>query len=95
MLGIDVNGWHMVAAILLYLPGLFVLRSTAQTQWYTVVAIFGTVLPAIWLLFDRYPLGLLALPHATADFVYHVVSAAVLGALLYVHVQQANRTVAA
>jgi hypothetical protein len=94
LLGIDVNGWHMVIAILLYLPGLFVLRQTALTQWYTVVAIFGTMLPAVWLLFDNTPLGLLALPNTTADFTYHAVSAAVLAAILGYHILQANRKVA-
>ena len=92
-LGIDVNGWHMVVAMVLYVPGLFFLRETAETQWYTVVAIFGTLLPSVWMLFDRTPLGLLAFPHVVPDFIYHVVSTAVLAAVLAVHILQANRRV--
>jgi Domain of unknown function (DUF4383) len=90
---IDINGWHALVAILLYLPAFFVLRSTAWTQWYTVVAIAGTLLPSVWILFQKNPLGLIALPNPVPDSIYHIVSAAVLGAILAIHVWQANRKV--
>jgi hypothetical protein len=82
-LGIDWNGWHGLAAILVGLPGI-------ATAWYPALAVLYLGARALtdagaglWAAIDDYPLGVLYLP-TKGDMIGHFAIAAVaaIGALL-------------
>ena len=82
-IGVDWNGWHGVAAILVGVPGLAV-------AWYPGLAILYLVYRAatdaavgLWAALDDRPLGVLFLP-TNGDAVFHVAvaGAAALGIVL-------------
>lgn len=77
-LGVDWNGWHGVAAILVGVPGLIVAWPAyaglaVPYLLYRAVTDAGV---ALWAALDDRPLGLLYLP-TSGDVVFHVVVAAV------------------
>lgn len=95
VLGVDFNGWHAVAGILLWLPAFLAARRTDWTLWYTLAVIGASLAPAVWMLFDATPLGLLVFTNTWSDFVYHVVSSAILAAVIGAHLLLVRRRQAA
>ena len=81
--GVDWNGWHGVAAILVGLPGLAVAWFPRLAILYLVYRATTDVAVGIWAALDDRPLGVLFLP-TSGDAVFHVVVAglAALGVLL-------------
>lgn len=85
LLGVDFNGWHALAGILLWAPALVAARRTDWALLYSVAVIVAGLIPVPWMLVDSEPLGILAFPNTTADAVYHVAGAAVLAAVVAIH----------
>lgn len=88
LLGVDFNGWHALAGILLWAPAFIAARRTDWALLYSVAVIVAGLIPVPWMLIDSEPLGILAFPNTTTDAVYHVVGAAVLAATVAVHLIQ-------
>lgn len=93
-IGLDWNGWHGLAAILVGVPGL-------TTAWYPGFAIPYLVLRAagdaalgLWAAVDDRPLGVLFLP-TTGDAVWHVAIAVVATLGIVLGIRRPGRTVEA
>lgn len=82
VLGMDYNGWHAIAGLGLFIPGLILARRPDWSRLFVGAVIPSGVLPAIWAFFDDRPLGLLAFDNAWRDIVLHPATAALLAALL-------------
>jgi len=81
--GVDWNGWHGVAAILVGLPGIAIAWLPKFAIPYLVYRAVTDAAVGLWVALDDRPLGVLFLP-TNGDLVFHVVVAAVatLGILL-------------
>jgi hypothetical protein len=81
--GVDWNGWHGVAAILVGLPALAIAWLPQFAIAYLVYRAVTDAAVALWVALDDRPLGVLFLP-TNGDLVFHVIVAAVatLGILL-------------
>ena len=82
VLGMDYNGWHAVAGLSLFVPGLLLARRPTWSRLFVIAVIPSGVLPAIWAFFDDRPLGLLAFDNAGRDIALHLITAGLLAALL-------------
>jgi hypothetical protein len=77
-LWVDYNGWHAVAGLGLFVPGLFVWRRAGLTRVYTLALVLALLLTAAWGLLDQNPLAILSFPDQRADAIFHVGVAALL-----------------
>lgn len=75
--GVDYNGWHAVAGLALFGPGLFLWRRAELARVYALTVVLALVITAGWGLLDENPLGILSLPDQRADAIFHVTVAAI------------------
>lgn len=91
VLGVDFNGWHAVAGILLWAPAFIAARRTDWALLYSIAVIVAGLIPVPWMLIDSEPLGILAFPNTAADAVYHVIGAAILASVVAAHLLLVRR----
>lgn len=78
VLFVDMNGWHALTGFLIVAPGLYAARSEQLSTLFAPAASFGLVATAVWAIFSERPLGqLVYFPHARADVVLHLATAAI------------------
>lgn len=78
LLGMDYNGWHAVAGLALFAPGLvFAIRKSWAVLYLLLAAIAGA-LPGIWAFFSHQVAYFFTFPNNTTDAVVHLVTAAVM-----------------
>ncbi len=78
VLGMDYNGWHAVAGLLLFVPGLVAMRRKSWSAWYCLAAgVGGGFIIGIWALFARNIL-VFSFPNHRLDAVEHIVTGLVL-----------------
>jgi hypothetical protein len=87
LLGMDYNGWHAVAGLALFGPGLvFALRKSWSVLYLILAAIAGA-LPGIWAFFSHQVAFVFNFPNNTVDAVVHLVTSAVMLAVAAVQVR--------
>lgn len=84
--GMDYNGWHALAGVLLFGPGLVCVRRRSWSVLYLVVAGLVGIAPGIWVLFSPQVLLVLHLPHTHSDAIVHIVTGLVMIAIAGVQV---------
>ncbi|QNI06960.1 DUF4383 domain-containing protein [Mycobacterium kubicae] len=78
LLGMDYNGWHAVAGLALFGPGLaFAMRKSWSVLYLLLAAIAGA-LPGIWAFFSHQVAYVFTFPNNTTDAIVHLASAAVM-----------------
>jgi hypothetical protein len=86
VLGMDYNGWHAVAGLALFGPGLvFMLRKSWSVLYLLLAAVAGA-LPGIWAFFSHQVAFVFTFPNNTTDAVVHMVTAAVMIAVAAVQI---------
>jgi hypothetical protein len=86
VLGVDFNGWHAVAGIALFGPGLIAAKRVDWSFWYAISATAVLVVTGVWGLLDPRPVaGLLFFPDNMGDAAFHFASAALFTVILLVH----------
>lgn len=87
LLGMDYNGWHAVAGLALFGPGLvFAIRKSWAVLYLLLAAIAGA-LPGIWAFFSHQVAFVFTFPNNTTDAVVHLVTAAVLAAVAAIQIR--------
>ncbi|SOJ55198.1 hypothetical protein MSIMFB_02687 [Mycobacterium simulans] len=87
LLGMDYNGWHAVAGLALFAPGLvFALRKSWAVLYLVFAAIAGA-LPGIWAFFSHQVAYVFTFPNNTTDAVVHLVTAAVMIAVAAIQIR--------
>ena len=78
LLGMDYNGWHAVAGLALFGPGLvFALRKSWAVLYLLLAAVAGA-LPGIWAFFSHQVAYIFTFPNNITDAVVHLVTAAIM-----------------
>ncbi|OBH25455.1 hypothetical protein A5692_02195 [Mycobacterium sp. E342] len=87
LLGMDYNGWHAVAGLALFAPGLvFAVRKSWAVLYLLLAAITGA-LPGIWAFFSHQVAFVFTFPNNVTDGVVHLVTAAVMVAVAAVQIR--------
>ncbi|OBJ04537.1 DUF4383 domain-containing protein [Mycobacterium sp. 1465703.0] len=87
LLGMDYNGWHAVAGLALFAPGLvFALRKSWSVLYLLLAAIAGA-LPGIWAFFSHQVAVVFTFPNNTTDAIVHLVTAAIMVAVATVQIR--------
>jgi len=87
ILGMDYNGWHAVAGLALFGPGLFFARRTSWAVLYLLAAAVAGALPGIWAFFSQQVAVIFAFPNNVTDAVVHLVTATVMLAVAAVQIR--------
>jgi hypothetical protein len=76
--GMDYNGWHAVAGLALFAPGLVFALRKSWSVLYLLIAAVGGALPGIWAFFSNQVAYVFAFPNNVTDAVVHLVTSAVM-----------------
>ncbi|WP_273734093.1 DUF4383 domain-containing protein [Mycolicibacterium septicum] len=86
ILGMDYNGWHAVAGLALFGPGLVLCRRKSWAVLYLLLAAVAGALPGIWAFFSNQVAYVFAFPNNITDAVVHLATAAVMLAVAGVQI---------
>ena len=78
ILGMDYNGWHAVAGLALFGPGLVLCWRKSWAVLYLLLAAVAGALPGIWALFSNQVAYVFAFPNNITDAVVHMATAGVM-----------------
>ncbi|WKG03441.1 DUF4383 domain-containing protein [Mycolicibacterium sp. HK-90] len=84
--GMDYNGWHAVAGLALFGPGLLLCRRKSWAVLYLLLAAVAGALPGIWAFFSNQVAYIFAFPNNTTDAIVHLATAAVMLAVAGVQI---------
>jgi len=87
LLGMDYNGWHAVAGLALFGPGLLFAMRKSWSVLYLLAAAVAGALPGIWAFFSHQVAYVFTFPNNTTDAVVHMVTAAVMVAVAVVQIR--------
>ena len=86
VLGMDYNGWHAVAGLLLFGPALIVATCKSWSAWYCVLTgVGGGFAVGVWALFSHHVL-IFSFPNHITDAIEHMATGATLLAIVAVQV---------
>ncbi|KHO25114.1 DUF4383 domain-containing protein [Mycolicibacterium setense] len=86
ILGMDYNGWHAVAGLALFGPGLVLCLRKSWSVLYLLLAAAAGALPGIWAFFSNQVAYIFAFPNNITDAIVHVATAAVMLAVAGVQI---------
>jgi hypothetical protein len=78
LFGMDYNGWHAVAGLALFGPGLYFATRKSWSVLYLLLAAIAGALPGIWAFFSHQVAYVFNFPTNTTDAVVHLVTGAVM-----------------
>jgi hypothetical protein len=87
IMGMDYNGWHAVAGLALFGPGLVFCRRKSWSVLYLLLAAIAGALPGIWAFFSHQVAFVFSFPNNTTDAVVHMITAAVMLAVAAVQIR--------
>ncbi|MGO4445005.1 DUF4383 domain-containing protein [Mycobacterium sp. 2YAF39] len=86
ILGMDYNGWHALAGLALFTPGLvFAMRKSWSVLYLLAAAVAGAV-PGVWAFFSNQVAYIFAFPNNITDAVVHIVTSVVMFAVAAVQI---------
>lgn len=88
ILGMDYNGWHAVAGLALFGPGLVLCWRKSWAVLYLLLAAVAGALPGIWAFFSNQVAYIFAFPNNITDAIVHLVTAAVMLAIAAVQIRR-------
>ena len=87
IMGMDYNGWHAVAGLALFGPGLVFCWRKSWSVLYLLLAAIAGALPGIWAFFSHQVAFVFSFPNNTTDAVVHMVTAAIMLAVAAVQIR--------
>lgn len=85
--GMDYNGWHAVAGLALFGPGLVFAMRKSWSVLYLIAAAVAGALPGIWAFFSQQVAYVFTFPNNITDAVVHLVTAAVMLAVAGIQIR--------
>lgn len=86
IMGMDYNGWHAVAGLALFGPGLVFCWRKSWSVLYLLLAAVAGALPGIWAFFSHQVAFVFSFPNNTTDAVVHMITAAIMLAVAVVQI---------
>jgi hypothetical protein len=87
LLGMDYNGWHAVAGLALFAPGLVLALRKSWAVLYLLLAAIAGALPGIWAFFSHQVAFVFTFPNNTIDAIVHLVTAGVMIAVAAIQIR--------
>ena len=87
IMGMDYNGWHAVAGLALFAPGLVFAMRKSWAVLYLLVGGVGGALPGVWAFFSKQVAYIFTFPNNITDAIVHIATGAVMIAVAAVQVR--------
>ncbi|SEH77255.1 protein of unknown function [Mycolicibacterium rutilum] len=87
VLGMDYNGWHAVAGVALFGPGLIFAVRKSWSVLYLIAAAVAGALPGIWAFFSNQVAYVFTFPNNITDAVVHLITAAIMLAVAAIQIR--------
>lgn len=91
VLGIDFNGYHALAGLLLFAPAFYFALNPKWALYYAIYAAGALIASGIWALFSEQPAWVFTFPNNYADAIFHIVSGALFALVALVQILQDSR----
>lgn len=88
ILGMDFNGWHSLAGLGLFGPGLVLCLWKSWSVLYLLLAGVAGALPGIWAFFSNQVAYVFAFPNNITDAIVHLVTAAMMFSIAAVQIRR-------
>ncbi len=81
VLGVDFNGYHALAGLLLFGPAFYFALNPKWALYYAIYAAGALIVTGIWALFDEQPAWVFTFPNNTSDAIFHLATGALFAAV--------------
>lgn len=88
VLGVDFNGFHALAGVLLFAPAFYFARRPDWALYYSIYAAGALIVTGIWALFDEQPAWVFTFPDNTNDAIFHLATGAIFAAVALIQLAQ-------
>lgn len=88
VLGVDFNGYHALAGLLLFGPAFYFARRPDWALYYAIYAAAALFITGIWALFEKQPAWVFTFPNNTNDAIFHLAGAALFALVALIQVQR-------
>ncbi len=95
VLGVDFNGYHALAGLLLFGPAFYFALRPKWALYYAIYAAGALFATGIWALFDQQPAWVFTFPNNKSDAIFHLATGALFAIVAIVQIDRdrGSRTV--
>jgi len=86
VLGVDFNGYHALAGLLLFGPAFYFALRPKWALYYAAYAAVALIATGIWALFETQPAYVFTFPNNTSDAIFHLVTGALFATVAAIQV---------
>jgi hypothetical protein len=91
VLGVDFNGYHALAGLLLFAPAFYFALRPKWALYYAIYAAGALIVTGIWALFDEQPAWVFTFPNNSSDAIFHLATGALFAIVALVQIRQDSR----
>lgn len=88
VLGVDFNGYHALAGLLLFGPAFYFATRPDWALYYAIYAAVALIVSGIWALFSTQPAWVFAFPNNVADAIFHLATGALFAIVAGIQIAQ-------
>lgn len=88
VLGVDFNGYHALAGLLLFGPAFYFALRPKWALYYAIYAAGALIVTGIWALFDNTPAWVFTFPNNDADAIFHLATGALFAIVAGIQIAQ-------
>jgi hypothetical protein len=86
VLGVDFNGYHALAGLLLFAPAFYFALRPDWALYYAIYASGALIVTGIWALFDEQPAWVFTFPNNHSDAIFHLATGALFAAVALIQI---------
>lgn len=88
VLGVDFNGYHALAGLLLFGPAFYFALKPSWAVYYAIYAAAALIFTGIWALFDNTPAWVFTFPNNDSDAIFHLATGALFAIVAGIQIAQ-------
>jgi Domain of unknown function (DUF4383) len=92
VLGVDFNGYHALAGLLLFAPAFYFALRPTWALYYAIYVAVALIVSGLWALWDETPAWVFTFPDNYADAVFHLVNGVLFAAVAAIQIAQDRRS---
>jgi hypothetical protein len=88
VLGVDFNGYHALAGLLLFGPAFYFALNPRWALYYAIYVAVALIVTGIWALFDEQPAWVFTFPNNSSDAIFHLVGGTLFALVALIQIGQ-------
>jgi hypothetical protein len=86
VLGVDFNGYHALAGLLLFAPAFYFATRPKWALYYAIYAAGALIATGVWALFDKQPAWVFTFPNNSSDAIFHLATGALFAIVALIQI---------